>query len=78
MVFGTFPREGETGFQRALSERMVGLWAGFAKDLMRGSGWGEVPELRYFGGGVTPGNEGVGGDVLRVVDAGVVDGRCGV
>ena len=44
-VFGTYPREGATQQQIALSNTMQSIWAGFAKNPYAGPGWGEVPAV---------------------------------
>ena len=48
-VFGTYPREGATAEQIALSNVMQKTWAGFAKEPYAGPGWGQVPAVGVFG-----------------------------
>ncbi|KAM5345650.1 hypothetical protein ACJ41O_011511 [Fusarium nematophilum] len=76
MVFGTYDRKGATEFQRELSRAMQKAWAAFAKDPMRGPGWGEYPELGVFGDGVGAGGDEDAKKTLRVVDSEVIDQRC--
>ncbi|KAJ6444935.1 para-nitrobenzyl esterase [Purpureocillium lavendulum] len=71
MVFGTYPREGATGPQEALSRAMRTAWADFAKDPSKGPGGGkqpQAPDVVVFGNGDAA--------EVKTVKPEVVDKRC--
>ncbi|KAL4875676.1 putative carboxylesterase hlo [Aspergillus karnatakaensis] len=76
VVFGNFRRENATAFQRELSKVVQTAFGDFAREPSRGPGWGAFPAVGIFGDGVVPGEDGAGREALRVVDTGVIDGRC--
>jgi carboxylesterase type B len=47
-VFGTYPKEGATAEQDAVSAVMQRVWANFAKDPYSGPGWPQVPSVGVF------------------------------
>ncbi|KAF2733940.1 cholinesterase [Polyplosphaeria fusca] len=56
MVFGTYNQTGATETQMEVSRAMQKAWADFAKDPSKGPGWGMVPEVGVFGGGIRAGD----------------------
>ncbi len=72
MVFGTYPTEGATDQEIALSAFVQKAWATFAKDPTRGPGWNALSatsdEIACLG------CEGSSG--LQSMSASAVDGRC--
>ncbi|PHH92114.1 hypothetical protein CDD83_8877 [Cordyceps sp. RAO-2017] len=79
LVYGTYPREGATAYQAAVSRAMQKAWADFAKDPFAGPGWDPVPRVSVFGGGVRaragPANSSAH-PVMEVGKAGHIDRRC--
>ncbi len=73
IVFGTYPTEGVTDQEVAISAFMQTAWATFAKDPTRGPGWKasdgtSEDEIACLGCG---GNFG-----LQMISASVIDSRC--
>lgn len=50
IIFGTYPKEGATQFQKATSDMMQKAWADFAKNPTQGPGWAQVPQLAIIEG----------------------------
>lgn len=75
MVFGTYHRENATEFQVEVSKSMQKAWADFAKHPTKGPGWGVVPEVGVFGGGVRAG-EAVKGRTVFELGGKDLDKRC--
>ena len=79
IVFGTYPTEGATRWQKEVAKGVMKIWADFAKDPEGFDAWWATPSVGILGGGVRAeeGMEGKGdGSVVRVVDASEVDERC--
>jgi acetylcholinesterase len=74
LVFGTYPKEGATAQEVALSQYMKGAWAQFARNPVLGPGWNELgtydADLGALG---TKGSAGV--TVIKQSD---VDSRCAI
>ncbi|KAH7095779.1 carboxylesterase [Paraphoma chrysanthemicola] len=75
MVFGTYNTTDAPAFQVEVSRAMQKAWTDFAKDPIRGPGWGKVPEIASFGDGFRPGSSVEGKAVLEVI-AEDLDKRC--
>jgi carboxylesterase type B len=71
LVFGTYRKEGATGFQGEMSAFMQKAWADFAKDPRAGPGWGGVTDVGVLGAWGADGPK----PVVTVGEE-VVDGRC--
>lgn len=75
LVFSTYNATTSTPQQLALSNYMRGAWAGFAKDPLRGPGWGAVGSFNGTDVGVL-GLDGSGG--VTVVASSAVNSKCSV
>jgi carboxylesterase type B len=75
MVFGTYDVGGASEFQIELSRKMQKAWADFAKDPNKGPGWGTVPQVGIFGGGVRAGDRVAGKPIFALADKDL-DKRC--
>ncbi|KAL4905639.1 hypothetical protein BDW74DRAFT_185159 [Aspergillus multicolor] len=75
LLFGTYRRANATAFQRELSATVQKAYADFAKSPASGPGWGSVPVIGVFGGGVRPGL-GEERKALSTVDSAAIDVRC--
>ncbi|KAM0343080.1 hypothetical protein ACHAPU_008981 [Fusarium lateritium] len=75
-LFGTFPDKGATEFQEELSREMQKAWGKFIRNPTEGPGWGQVPEIGIFGGGVSPDSDEEPEKALKVMDENIVEPRC--
>ncbi|EXJ73922.1 uncharacterized protein A1O5_02216 [Cladophialophora psammophila CBS 110553] len=77
IVFGTYPQVNSTEGEARLSRSMQSAWAAFAKAPNGGPGWSQVPNVAVLGPGVGVYGDGTG-DLRRIVQAGSLDGACGL
>ncbi|KAG5982026.1 hypothetical protein E4U55_002416 [Claviceps digitariae] len=76
-LFGTFPSQGATPFQRQLHQAMQSAWAAFAKNPSQGPGWDSAPDaLALLGGGASSGSDDLGRQTISVVSPADIDRRC--
>ncbi|KAI1057135.1 hypothetical protein LB507_001639 [Fusarium sp. FIESC RH6] len=72
-LFGTYPEEGSTEFQGKLSRAMQRAWGQFIRDPQSGPGWGQIPHIGVFGGGVSPDKP---GKAFEVFNSTLTEKRC--
>ncbi|KAJ4263704.1 hypothetical protein NW764_016086 [Fusarium oxysporum] len=68
IVFGTYRMvSGQSPFEQKLSNYMMGAWASFAKNPMRGPGWSQLPMMADLG---------ANGVLHTTIPASTIDARC--
>lgn len=76
VLFGTYPQEGSTEFQREVSYQIQDAWGSFVRDPSNGPGWDPVPRVGIIRGEIRPGDTDTDMKTLTVVDSEEIDTRC--
>ncbi|KAM0393689.1 hypothetical protein ACHAQC_005413 [Fusarium culmorum] len=75
-LFGTYPEKGSTEFQHELSREMQKAWGKFVRDPENGPGWGQIPKIGVFGGGVSPDSDEKPEKAMEVLNTHLLEPRC--
>ncbi|KAG5988123.1 hypothetical protein E4U54_004763 [Claviceps lovelessii] len=76
-LFGTFPAQDATPFQKRLHLAMQSAWATFAKNPTQGPGWPySADKVALLGGGAAPGLSDQGREPITMIYTADIDRRC--